>query len=107
VARETATLDHLSHGRLIRGVGLGASTNNELEQFGEIVDPRERARRLDDGLIRLTEFWAGEFEPRPYRRRESPSGLPPAGPTLAPWNGRPAGTASSPSACPAQKHWPR
>ena len=72
VARETATLDHLSHGRLILGVGLGASNNNELEQFGEIVDPRERARRLDDGLIRLTEFWAGEFEPRPVQTPRIP-----------------------------------
>jgi alkanesulfonate monooxygenase SsuD/methylene tetrahydromethanopterin reductase-like flavin-dependent oxidoreductase (luciferase family) len=72
VARETATLDHLSHGRLILGVGLGASTNNELEQFGEIVDPRERARRLDDGLVRLTEFWAGEFEPRPLQTPRIP-----------------------------------
>jgi hypothetical protein len=39
VARETATLDHLSHRRLILGVGLGASTNNELEQFGRVCNP--------------------------------------------------------------------
>jgi hypothetical protein len=36
------------------------------------VDARERARRLDDGLNRLTEFWAGEFEPRPVQTPRIP-----------------------------------
>lgn len=70
VARETVTLDHLSGGRTIFGVGLGSS--HELAQFGEVEDPRERARRLDQGLARLTEFWDGEFEPRPLQRPRIP-----------------------------------
>jgi alkanesulfonate monooxygenase SsuD/methylene tetrahydromethanopterin reductase-like flavin-dependent oxidoreductase (luciferase family) len=72
VARETVTLDHLSQGRLILGVGLGSGRNDELERFGEIVDPRERAQRLDRGLTRLVEFWAGEFEPRPVQTPRIP-----------------------------------
>jgi alkanesulfonate monooxygenase SsuD/methylene tetrahydromethanopterin reductase-like flavin-dependent oxidoreductase (luciferase family) len=72
VARETATLDHLSQGRLILGVGLGSDNNRELEPFGEVVDARERARRLDDGLSRLSEFWAGKFEPRPIQTPRIP-----------------------------------
>lgn len=72
VARETVTLDRLSEGRLILGVGLGSNRNGELERFGEVVDPRERAQRLDHGLARLTEFWAGEFEPGPVQTPRIP-----------------------------------
>ncbi len=68
LARETVTLDHLSQGRLTLGVGLGSDRNGELEPFGEVVDARERAQLLDRGLERLSDFWAGEFEPRPVQR---------------------------------------
>jgi alkanesulfonate monooxygenase SsuD/methylene tetrahydromethanopterin reductase-like flavin-dependent oxidoreductase (luciferase family) len=72
LARETVTLDHLSRGRLTLGAGLGSDRNGELEPFGEVVDPRERARLLDQGLERLSEFWDGEFEPRPLQRPRIP-----------------------------------
>ena len=72
VARETASLDLLSGGRLVFGVGLGSDNNRELEPFGEVVDPRERARLLDDGLERLVSYWDGEFEPRPLQRPRIP-----------------------------------
>jgi alkanesulfonate monooxygenase SsuD/methylene tetrahydromethanopterin reductase-like flavin-dependent oxidoreductase (luciferase family) len=72
VARETVTLDHLSSGRLTFGVGLGSDRNGELEPFGEVVDPRERAQLLDQGLDRLTAFWAGEFEPTPLQQPRIP-----------------------------------
>jgi len=64
LARETVTLDLLSAGRLIFGVGLGSNRNNEFEPFGEVADPRERAKLLDQGLEDLTRYWAGEFQPR-------------------------------------------
>lgn len=72
VARETVTLDLLSSGRLVFGVGLGSTRHGELEQFGEVTDARERARLLDDGLDALARYWAGEFEPVPVQRPRPP-----------------------------------
>jgi alkanesulfonate monooxygenase SsuD/methylene tetrahydromethanopterin reductase-like flavin-dependent oxidoreductase (luciferase family) len=67
LARETVTLDHLSNGRLILGVGLGSSRTGEIERFGEVADPRERARMLDDGLADLSTYWNGALEPPPLQ----------------------------------------
>jgi alkanesulfonate monooxygenase SsuD/methylene tetrahydromethanopterin reductase-like flavin-dependent oxidoreductase (luciferase family) len=72
LARETVTLDLLSSGRLVFGVGLGVTNNGELEPFGEVVDPRERARLLDQGLEDLARYWAGEFEPVPVQKPRIP-----------------------------------
>ena len=72
LARETVTLDHVSDGRLILGVGLGGDRNGEFEPFGDPADPRERARLLDEGLERLKAFWSGEFKPPPIQQPRIP-----------------------------------
>jgi alkanesulfonate monooxygenase SsuD/methylene tetrahydromethanopterin reductase-like flavin-dependent oxidoreductase (luciferase family) len=72
LARETVTLDHLSDGRLVLGVGLGSDNHGELADFGEETDPRERAKLLDDGLERLAAYWGGEFRPPPVQQPRIP-----------------------------------
>ncbi len=59
VARETASLDQLSGGRLLMGVGLG-NPPAEFEAFGESADPRVRAEKLDEALEIITGLWTGE-----------------------------------------------
>jgi alkanesulfonate monooxygenase SsuD/methylene tetrahydromethanopterin reductase-like flavin-dependent oxidoreductase (luciferase family) len=58
LASATATLDNLSHGRVILSVGLGDI--DELEPFGEITDRKIRAELLDEGLDILTGLWRGQ-----------------------------------------------
>src|SRR4051812_21234030 len=74
LARETVTLDRLSGGRLVLGVGLGSDRTGEFDpaRFGEEGDPRARARLLDEGLDRLLAYWDGEFEPPPVQQPRIP-----------------------------------
>jgi alkanesulfonate monooxygenase SsuD/methylene tetrahydromethanopterin reductase-like flavin-dependent oxidoreductase (luciferase family) len=50
LAKEVITLDHLSGGRAVLGVGLGAPADDEFANFGDAADDRVRAARLDEGL---------------------------------------------------------
>jgi alkanesulfonate monooxygenase SsuD/methylene tetrahydromethanopterin reductase-like flavin-dependent oxidoreductase (luciferase family) len=61
LARETATLDRLSRGRLVVGVGLGDDGWREFSSFrGEPSDPAQRGAILDESLELLHRFWSGE-----------------------------------------------
>ena len=91
VARETATLDRLSGGRLTLGVGLGSDRfASELSITGEELDDRRRARMLDESLEILVAAWSGapvhhrgehytvdgmRFLPRPIQRPGVPVGV--------------------------------
>lgn len=84
VARETATLDRLSNGRLVLGVGIGSDRfGRELSATGEQLDDRLRGQMLDESLRIVTAAWSGEpvyhrgqhytidgvqFLPRPVQR---------------------------------------
>jgi Luciferase-like monooxygenase len=63
LARETVTVDHLSYGRLVLPVGLGALDDGGFGKVGEPTDRRTRAELLDEGLEILTGLWTG----KPFR----------------------------------------
>jgi alkanesulfonate monooxygenase SsuD/methylene tetrahydromethanopterin reductase-like flavin-dependent oxidoreductase (luciferase family) len=60
LARQVATLDSLSGGRVIFSAGLGGPIEDEFASFGETTDPAELAERLDEGLDLLRRYWSGE-----------------------------------------------
>ncbi len=60
LARETATLDELSRGRLTIGLGLGVDAGRELGAFGELTDERQRGDLLDEGADLLACLLSGD-----------------------------------------------
>ena len=87
IARETMTLDHLSEGRVVLPVGLGALDDEGFGKVGEATSKRERAELLDESLAIIDGLWSGEpfafsgkhyqveemtFVPRPVQRPRIP-----------------------------------
>ncbi|MBO1337806.1 LLM class flavin-dependent oxidoreductase [Streptomyces sp. VRA16 Mangrove soil] len=60
LARQVATLDAVSGGRVVFGAGLGGPADDEYGSFGDTVDRAVHAERLDEGLELLTRYWSGE-----------------------------------------------
>lgn len=50
LAKQIHTVDHLSGGRVVLGVGLGYPPDADFADFGETTDPRERGVLLDESL---------------------------------------------------------
>lgn len=86
VAREVTTVDRLSGGRAILGVGVGDSELS-FTAFGEEAELRVRAELLDEALRIVTGLWTGEpfsfsgrhfevgeivFQPTPVQRPRVP-----------------------------------
>jgi alkanesulfonate monooxygenase SsuD/methylene tetrahydromethanopterin reductase-like flavin-dependent oxidoreductase (luciferase family) len=59
VARQVATLDQLSAGRLVVGIGLGDDGWREFSAFGEETSPRVRGELLDESLEIIKELLTG------------------------------------------------
>ncbi len=58
LAKELATLDRLSNGRLLPAFGLGVADPTEQQAFG--VERRERAAWFDESMAVLRAAWTGE-----------------------------------------------
>jgi hypothetical protein len=85
LAGEAASVDHLSGGRVILSVGLGA-LDSGFVAFGEVTDRRTRAELLDEALDIVTGLWRGQpfnYEGKHYRVHET-SFLPPPPPVQHP-----------------------
>lgn len=85
LARETVSLQLLSEGRLILGVGLGSPDPQESMHLGEEGRLSVRARMTDEALNLLAQLWTGlplDFDGEFYRIKSS--GFLPTPPTPIP-----------------------
>lgn len=60
LARQVATLDAVSGGRVTFAAGLGGPVEDEYASFGDTTDPKVLAERLDEGLDLLERYWSGK-----------------------------------------------
>jgi alkanesulfonate monooxygenase SsuD/methylene tetrahydromethanopterin reductase-like flavin-dependent oxidoreductase (luciferase family) len=60
VASEAMTIDHLSGGRMVLGVGSGDPESADFACSDEAADVRVRAARLDEALGLIDALWKGE-----------------------------------------------
>jgi alkanesulfonate monooxygenase SsuD/methylene tetrahydromethanopterin reductase-like flavin-dependent oxidoreductase (luciferase family) len=71
IAREAITINRLSGGRFILGVGLGGTT--ELKALGEEENPKIRGDMLDESLEILKGLWSGKsftFDGKHFKIKE-------------------------------------
>ncbi|MFD4540959.1 LLM class flavin-dependent oxidoreductase [Streptomyces bauhiniae] len=73
LAKQAATLDRMTGGRLVLGLGIGGRDDDH-QATG--TDPRTRGRRLDEQMAVLRRLWSGE----PYGDGAGPIGPAPARP---------------------------
>lgn len=81
VAKQVSTLDHLSEGRFIFGVGVGGEFPKEYEACG--VPIGERGARLSESLTVLRKLWSGEpasHDGRFFQFKDVPMQPPPRQP---------------------------
>ncbi len=76
LARQMTTLDHLSGGRAILGVGIGGDWFGDYSKFGEPSpdDQKAHGEMLDEGLRVITGLWTGEpfsYEGQYYHLKEA------------------------------------
>src|SRR5215218_8071647 len=74
VARQAVTLDHLSGGRVVLGVGIGGDWFGDYSTFGEPAGDREHGEMLDEALAVITGLWTGEafsYSGRHYTVKEA------------------------------------
>ena len=91
VARETATLDQLSHGRLVLGSDSAAATTASSNPSARSPIRASAPARLDEGLTRLGEPGQASSNPGPSRRRNPGLGRRPLAPPPPPPPRRPLG----------------
>ncbi len=60
VAAQAVSIDHLSCGRLILGVGSGNPADPDFTATGDAATPRVLAERLDESLMIISALWSGE-----------------------------------------------
>jgi alkanesulfonate monooxygenase SsuD/methylene tetrahydromethanopterin reductase-like flavin-dependent oxidoreductase (luciferase family) len=91
LASQAGAVDHLSNGRAIVAVGLGAPDAGG-RGFPLEMDRRVRAELLDEGLDVLTGLWSGEpfeysgkhyrIDPTPFSSNTRSEGMPPPPPPV-------------------------